>query len=169
MAISSLAVANFFVEQSINSGIELTPMKVIKLVYIAHGWSLAIRQEPLIDEAVQAWKFGPVVPTVYNSFKGYKDSQITGMAQVYDGLNIISPQVNETNIRLFLEGVWNAYNKFSGWQLSSITHENETPWYITWIKNGGADQSGAIIPNDIIAKHYNALYELRTGNSLVSQ
>ncbi len=52
MPVLSLAVANFFVEKSISTGIELTPMKVIKMVYIAHGWHLAIKNSPLIAEAV---------------------------------------------------------------------------------------------------------------------
>jgi uncharacterized phage-associated protein len=159
--IPSLAVANFFVEQSIQTGIELTPMKLIKIVYIAHGWSLAMRKAPLIDEGVEAWKYGPVVRSVYDKFKHYRDSQITQMAQISDGVNLFSPQVHDMEIRNFLQSVWSTYSKFSGWQLSFITHEDGTPWSETWEKNGGGDRSGAVIPNDLLAEYYEKLLKER--------
>ena len=33
----SLVVSNFFINKSIEEGVELTPMKLLKLVYITHG------------------------------------------------------------------------------------------------------------------------------------
>jgi uncharacterized phage-associated protein len=161
MAISALSIANFFVEKSLATGTELTPMKAIKLVYIAHGWNLAINDAPLIDEAVQAWKYGPVVPSVYSAFKSFRNGQITQMTHVIENFQILSPQVADQTTKQFLERVWNVYCKLSGWQLSAITHENDTPWSITWNKNGGAAHSGAIIPNELIAKHYKDLASKR--------
>lgn len=165
MAISSLAVANFFVEKSIESGVELTPMKLIKMVYIAHGWHLALKKEPLIAEAVQAWKYGPVVRSVYDQFKGFRDGQITQMAQVFANGDLVSPRVSDEDTKAFLLSVWNAYRQFSGWQLSAITHEPNTPWDVTWNNNGGSEQSGAIIPNDTICAHYLGLREKRSAGT----
>ena len=166
MAISPLAVANFFVGKSLATGVELTPMKVIKMVYIAHGWNLALREEPLLTEAVQAWKYGPVIQSVYHSFSKYKSGQITEMIQTVvpldgGGYQMITPTVLDANDMLLLDSVWNAYSKLSGWQLSAITHESDTPWRTTWDDNGGGDKIGAIIPNDEIRKHYKLLAEKR--------
>lgn len=161
MAISSLSVANFFIEKSLETGAELTPMKIIKLVYIAHGWHLAIKDEPLINEAVEAWKFGPVIPSVYSAFRNYRDGQITKMAQVFNDDNLISPQVESEDTKVFLLSVWNAYSKYSGWQLSAITHENSTPWYKIWNEDGGHQVIGAIIPNEVIHSHYSDLARSR--------
>lgn len=61
-----LLVADYLVARS---GGRLTPLQVIKLTYIAHGYSLAINGEPLVDEAVEAWRHGPVVPSVYHRAK----------------------------------------------------------------------------------------------------
>ena len=66
-----IAVANFFIQKSIETGLEVTPMKLLKLVYIAHGWSLGLFGEPLIDEAVVAWTYGPVIPDLYKVLKDY--------------------------------------------------------------------------------------------------
>ena len=46
--------------------IETTPMHVLKLVYLCHGWCLGFTGEALINEPVEAWTYGPVVPTVYH-------------------------------------------------------------------------------------------------------
>src|SRR4051794_28085835 len=74
---SSFAVARYFIEQSQRDGIlDLTPMKVLKLVYIAHGWVLSSADAPLISESVQAWKFGPVIPSLYHYFKRYGASPV---------------------------------------------------------------------------------------------
>lgn len=162
MAISSLSVANFFIEKSLETGAELTPMKIIKLVYIAHGWHLAIKGEPLINEAVEAWKFGPVIKSVYNAFRNYRDEQITKMAQVFNDDKLISPQVETEDTKVFLKSVWDAYSKYSGWQLSAITHEKDTPWFKTWIDDGGHQFTGVIIPNDVIHSHYSHLAKSRT-------
>lgn len=58
-------IANFFVKKAQEEQIPLTLMKIIKLVYIAHGWHLAHKKSPLISEPVEAWPYGPVVPSVY--------------------------------------------------------------------------------------------------------
>ena len=36
------------------SGAGLTPMQVLKLVYISHGWMLGLHQRPLFEEDVEA-------------------------------------------------------------------------------------------------------------------
>lgn len=155
MPVSSIAVANFFVEKSINTGIELTPMKVIKMVYIAHGWYLCIKDKPLIDEAIEAWKYGPVVPTVYEKFRSYRDQQITKMAQFSDCDSVQLPDIQDHEIIRFLENIWEVYSGFTGLQLSTITHQADTPWYKTWLSQKGNPH--IIIPNDTIKDHYRKL------------
>ena len=34
----------------------LTPMQVLKLVYISHGWMLGLLDQPLVAEAIEAWR-----------------------------------------------------------------------------------------------------------------
>ena len=56
---SAKAVANYFLARAKESGETLSPMKLQKLIYFAHGWHLAVFDAPLLDEEVQAWDYGP--------------------------------------------------------------------------------------------------------------
>lgn len=64
MGHSAKAIANFFIDRHKRHGI--SPLKLQKLIYMAHGWHLALLDKPLVeDEAPEAWKFGPVFASVY--------------------------------------------------------------------------------------------------------
>ena len=54
----------------------VSPMKLQKLVYFAHGWHLAIHNRPLVNEQVEAWKFGPVFSDLYHQIKSFGNEKI---------------------------------------------------------------------------------------------
>lgn len=147
---NTLAIANFFIRNSFATGHDLTPMKLIKLCYISHGWHLGIYGEPLLDEPVFAWKYGPVVNNVYQAFKHYGNARISEYANTQRG--IVMPEENKTEA--FLQKIWDVYKGFSGTQLSTMTHQKDTPWDIIWNQQGGKDRKDVIIPDDIIEQHY---------------
>lgn len=157
----TISVANFFIGKAQEEGRRITPMQVLKLVYIAHGWHLGLYGTPLIGESAQAWKYGPVIPSVYHDFKHYGKSGIDRQkTMVVDGQPVI-PTVTDTQAQNFLSTVWNAYKHLDGWQLSAITHQPGTPWSITWEKCGGDHFAGHPIANTDIAHHYAELAKQR--------
>ncbi len=149
---SPIAIANYFINKSLFEGVELTPMKVLKLVYLAHGWNLGLKDKPLLIEAVQAWKYGPVVKSVYESFKKYKDGPIDSLALDFQIGTYAVPDDEPT--KLLLDKVWVVYKDYSGLELSTLTHEKGSPWDIVWNKEGGKNKMSAIIRNDLIADFY---------------
>lgn len=127
-------------------------MKLVKLVYIAHGWHLGLTGEPLLTEPIQAWKYGPVLESIYHTFKVYGNSPIPISAQVqWAALR------DPARIAPFLDRVWEAYGKYTGGQLSTITHQPDTPWSKVY-KEGHA---GLIIPDEVIREHYKAKADAR--------
>lgn len=150
-----LTIANYFIYKSIDEGVPITPMKVLKLVYIAHGWHLGLNKEPLITEQAEAWKYGPVVQSVYKSFKIFGRNDIDGIKFYNLGDKREFEELKGcSEDRLFLDKIWEIYKGYSGTQLSSLTHMPNTPWYTVWHKNGGSLREGAIIPNSLIKSHY---------------
>ena len=152
---NSIAVANYFIKKANDEGVELTPMKLLKLVYIAHGWYLALRDDALIDEGVEAWKYGPVIPSVYRGFKEYGNGQVSKPSYIFtENGQIITPIVEDEHKQSFLDKVWDAYKKYNGLQLSTLTHQPNTPWDIVWNKENGKRKESALIRNQLIKEHY---------------
>lgn len=146
-----LQIANYFIKKSHSTGTELTPMKLIKLIYISHGWHLGLFSNGLIDEAVRAWKYGPVIDTIYQEFKFFGNGQIT---ELHRDIRAGGYPSVDPGIIPFLDKIWEVYGNYTGIELSTMTHEKGTPWDITWNERGGSNRSGAIIANDLIQDYY---------------
>lgn len=129
------AVANEFLARGFAmESNDLSPMKLQKLIYFAHGWNLAINRTPLINENLQAWPFGPVVPDVYSHFKSFGNKKINKLATELDfsdgEIKAIEPRVpqNDLDSISIIDQVWDIYGRYDGIQLSNMTHEEGTPW-----------------------------------------
>jgi len=142
--ISSITVANEFLRLAKADGKSLTPMQVLKLVYIAHGWNLGLYHKPLIEDEVQAWKFGPVIPNLYNKISKYRSRPVS------ESINGGPVETLEPQVLNLIQQVYGIYGNKSGLALSRITHAANTPWSLTYSPN----EFSITIPNDIIEDHY---------------
>lgn len=153
-----IAVANFFIEKSMQEGSLLTNMQAVKLTYIAHGWYLGLAGQPLLNEVAQAWKYGPVVPSVYEAFKSYGRNPITQLAwQPLPNGSTSNFPLSDKGLEPFLEKIWQVYGGYSGSELSDMTHQSGTPWDEVWNRQGGKDNREVPIPNPLIEEHYKQL------------
>lgn len=147
MAYSATVIANTFLDLAKRDSKQLTNMQLQKLVYIAHGWSLALLEQPLFYNNVHAWEWGPVIPKLYKPLRKY------GAGVVTEPIPTDDPPVDPKSLEMgIIEAVWKSYGNLSGPRLSAITHEDDSPWSITW----NAAQYG-VIPNELIAEHYSQL------------
>jgi len=126
----------------------VTPMQLLKLVYLCHGWTLGLLGRPLVREPVQAWRYGPVFPELYHAIKDYRHSPVPTVP----GAHPIDLDSSEESI---IEQVCSGYGKWTGIQLSQLTHRRGSPWYVTWNESRGA--RNAEISSDLIEDHYRAL------------
>jgi uncharacterized phage-associated protein len=168
MACSAEAVANYFLDKAREDGVHLSPMQVQKLVYFAHGWHLALTGEPLIDEIVEAWEWGPVIPSIYHEFKMFGSSRITSRAVTVRGGALVEPSIDEYQgrldrgrLRAVLDKVWQIYGKYSAIQMSNLTHRAGSPWAIARNDTPMPDRRNIPIPDDVIRRHF---YEIGQRN-----
>ena len=123
----------------------ITNLKLQKLLYYMQGFYLAIFEEPLFDDEIEAWMYGPVVPSIYNIYN--KD----GKAPLYNDDDYESIEMSAEHEDLFSQ-VYSAYGQFSAIKLMEMTHK-EKPWKSV---NTG---HGNIISKDIIKKYFETQIE----------
>ena len=135
-------VANFFLVKAKNEKKPITIMKLLKLVYIGYGWCIAILREPIFDEPIQAWKFGPVIPSLYHEFKSYGPKPIDRLSanihfnSLDDDVEYIEvPIIENEEIIKVLNKVWNHYKDYTAIQLSNITHRPNSPWSFAYAQS----------------------------------
>lgn len=143
-------VANRFLELAERDHVFLTPLKLQKLVYLAHGWSLVLRGKPLINQRIEAWRYGPVIPTLYHEFKEFRGSAIQRKANTTDELQPLSTEATR-----LIDAVWGKYKSYSATQLSALTHEPGSAWDLT-IQELSPLLFGPtpVIPDDLIAEEF---------------
>jgi uncharacterized phage-associated protein len=145
MAYAVQVVANDFLDLAKRDGEILDPMKIQKLVYLAHGWNLALHGSSLIKQEVEAWSYGPVIRRLYDEFKKYRASPITEKANVMK--DVESP---DENAKRLIEAVWSKYRPYSAIQLSMFTHEPGYAWDLTMKEFGPF----SVIPNALIRDEF---------------
>lgn len=159
-AFPPLAVANAVLDEARAQGKTLTIMQLLKLVYIAHGWSLALLNAPLVNEEPEAWQHGPVFPAIYREFRRYGSQPIAGNASGPFGT---VPSANlSADQRAIIQSVVMNYGDTHAFALSRITHEPGTPWSQVYRDGHGSSDE---IPNAIIADHYRKLAHERRPKS----
>jgi uncharacterized phage-associated protein len=159
MPYSPLHIANGFLERSFGASIPIDHMKMQKLLYFSHGYYLALTEgDPLLSEQFQAWKFGPVLPSVYQRLKRFGARPITEYAEVYDPVfRSEVPAAAPENDPAFVkvrEFVWERYGSRESIALSSLTHREGGAWDKT-IK-GHPGIQGPQISNDDIQEEFSA-------------
>lgn len=118
-------------------------LKLYKLTYYAHAWHLGNGAGPLFPETVEAWPHGPVVPTLYEAFKG------TGRSSIHFlGSHLGRHSVYSGELEGYLEDIWETYKKHSGISLSNTTHGPGEPWSV--VAKDHDVRSKPPIPNDTI-------------------
>lgn len=120
--IDCLNVARYFIVKAYEDGIEaeMTNMKVQKLLYYAQSLHLALYDEPLFDNEIQAWRYGPVCPPAYKFYSEFEAKQLPIPNKEF----LLQVSVEQ---RQLLEEVWEYFGGYHAYRLSGMTHL-EFPW-----------------------------------------
>ena len=159
---NALSVANYFVDKGQNEGVPVRPLKLMKLVYIAYGFALVLIERSIIDkrfDKVEAWKYGPVIPSVYHSFKMYgsnpvKDKTVILEENGNNGIQMITPELEEDIVKEICDFVWKRYGGLSDNELVSLLHRKGTPWELVYVEGENAE-----IPDYYTSAYYRKIVE----------
>jgi len=143
----SRAIANIFFSLSDRANYRLTPTQVIKLVYLAHGWTLGHTGKPLISDPVESatWSYGPIVPRLHKTFRRQ------GMRLLFH-----APVVDETGRPYctkvssaedeIINDVYDAYSELTPFQITRAANIADVSWY-----SNGKDRT---ISNEKIKRYF---------------
>lgn len=159
---SPQTIANYFIRKAKETGTIVTHIKLQKLVYISHGWSLALLNKPLVNKSFEAWRYGPVSSPLYSSLKYCGKNPIVN--QIANTSESISDIDSNENVKKLLDVMWTRYGSLSGIVLSAMTHQKGTPWSKTTSEAVSIDPD---ISDVEIKTHYEGLAKIiETGEAI---
>lgn len=155
--IPAITAANEFIKLGVSEPTvpDVDQMKLQKLLFYAHAWHLALRDEALLNETFEAWPWGPVIDTVYYQTRRFGRNKIDQKLtmSIFSGghAQMIVPELEDQTDREreFVQLVWDRYKNYTAIQLSNATHREGEPWAQVKELYGNLD-SRPTIPNDLI-------------------
>lgn len=132
--------AKYFLAQvSEDAGDLISNLKLQKLLYYAQGFRLALYDELLFPEAIEAWTHGPVVPDLYRHYKKYGAGAIPCPED-------IDFSIYDETTKSLLDEVYSVFGQFAAWKLRNMTQE-EYPWKL-------AAQNSGTITNQSLQEYF---------------
>lgn len=110
----AIDVAEQFIARFYKTKTSVTNLKLQKLLYYAQGWSIGLFNKKMFPEPVEAWKYGPVVESVYHTYSHFKFTPI-------------ETSVPEVRKVITIDAAFKVYGHLSASELSRKTHL-EPPW-----------------------------------------
>ena len=140
------AVANKFLSLAADRGDTLSPLQVIKLVYMAHGFMLGLYGRALVNEEAEAWTYGPVFRTLYRQVKKFGSQPVQPIACQTEQFDELEDDI--------IKQVYDKYGTKTAMWLSKLTHQPDSPWSQVWDDGRG---HSAKISNDLLEDYYSRL------------
>lgn len=90
-----------------------------------------------MDDDIEAWKYGPVIPNLYKAIRHYRGNPVTTPIMLLNGEK---DNATEDQSKV-IEFVYRRYGHLDGISLSALTHQANTPWYEFLMKSLGVAKS----------------------------
>lgn len=113
-------IALFFINKQKENKKRINHKKLQKLTYYTQAWNLAINNNKIFDNKIEAWVNWPVVPELYRKYRSYWYMDISTDEKFDKSL------FKEEELKI-LEEVYKIYGSYESDYLVWLTH-TETPW-----------------------------------------
>lgn len=147
------------VAKYILSKISCTQLKLQKLVYLCYADYLCDTGKKLFTDKIYAFKYGPVVDTVYKRYKKYgympveqetKDIDSKDTFEMPAKSRIIFAEDGTEKI-ISIDKTLNKYGTLSASELVDLTHKDRTPWSKSF---KGIEETYFCIDTDTIKQYH---------------
>ena len=139
-----------------NDDSPMTNLKIQKLLYYAQAWYLVNYQVKLFPDRIEAWDFGPVVPSVYGEYKKYINKPIDFRPSGKEG----GPFTQQED--RYLREFYNVFGGLSSTVLVSMSH-SERPWL------EASKKKDRTISTEVMRDFYTEAYKRSHGKSKKAQ
>lgn len=126
MAYKAIDVAKYIINKCSLDDCPVSNLQLQKILFFLQKEYLKVRDEKFFDDAIQAWQFGPVVPSVYYKYCGFGSMDIF---LKYDDL-IVDSSCFEKMDEIIIQK-----RKLDPWILVDETHKLGGAWEQVY-KNG---------------------------------
>ncbi len=159
--ITAEIASNNIINRGKKDSINISPMKLQKLLYFTYALYLHKTGEPLFADRFETWKYGPVVSSVFQEFKEFKDRPITRYATSGSQPPRMIDEDVSVDFKECLDVVWDVFKRYTGTDLSKITHIDNLAWKKTIDNNECIMKEENVKPD---GKWVEELYEEIRGN-----
>jgi uncharacterized phage-associated protein len=119
---------------------------------------LVERPHGLIRNHFEAWQYGPVIRSVYEAFKPFRDRAITAPATFLDYASGQQRPVPFEDIKSddaeLIAGVCKTYANFTTGRLVALSHQESGAWDTVFTAHSKRNQSNLRISNDLIRREF---------------
>jgi len=151
-------ISNLLLARYSKPKFDFTNLRLNKLLYFIHGWSLTNRANGLIRNHFEAWQLGPVIRAVYDTFKIYGDGRIAALADHLDYASgeyktISYEDISEKDVAIICR-VFERYDQYTTNELVRLSHETGGPWDAVFKSWSSDKRISPRIPNELIRSRF---------------
>lgn len=96
----------------------ITNLKLQKVLYFVQAYYLAKLNRPIFSDNIEAWEYGPVVPSIYRKYRSNVSNPII--------LEEDKSSLSEEDKKM-VRKIWDTFGGYSASRLVDITHAH-SPW-----------------------------------------
>lgn len=137
-ATSAAAIAAKFLERAHTTAIDVSNLKLQKLVTLTQSLSVYATGQGAFREDVQAWDNGPAVKPLYGAYKSFGRESITEIVHSRHSDDPVSDAIERV-----IDEVWDVAGQLTAAQLWTLSHERG-PWRAYYAANA----RDVVIPNE---------------------
>lgn len=133
--VTALNIANNILHRSFEDNIELTPMKLQRLIYLTYKEFYKQTDTLLFEDKFEVWKYGPVIRNVNTAFKKYGSNSIKDYYREYDGAALEASERKSPILKSVINTVWDKYKTVDGVPLANMSRSKKSAWYQAFNRN----------------------------------